>query len=208
LSVTTSEALFEQYLENQGYQLRPLPSVKSIRNPEGRVVTPFGDFLAEVKEFEDKTPKNEVFVRDSAPWIRNKINESVKQFKPYKGLVLPCVVVLWSPGIIPHLNEIFILNAMFGDINFIQRISNGELEGITFTKGARLQPKMNTSISAVSVLTQYEGHKGQEGLTVIHNPFSKNPLDKRILCGPWDQQFEFDDDHIFIQTHCGKNVPK
>ena len=101
-----------------------------------------------------------------------------------------------------------ILNAMFGNLSFVIERPSGNFKGLTFTKGARLQCNLNTTISAISVLTQYGGQKGQEGLRIIHNPFSKNPLDKRIICGPWDQQFEFDEDYRFIQTHFGQEVSK
>ena len=76
---------------------------------------------------------------DPFPRLQEIIAEAGKQLRPQKGK-LPCVVVLYNPGNMPHERDIFL--------------------EIGLAKNRFFTPKQNTTISALAVLSEVYPNKG------------------------------------------------
>src|SRR5438270_10926013 len=119
---TTSEALFEQYLNVLGVDYDYEPSFGSkkpdygLKDDAGRMVA-----LAEVKELDwppsvPRLSDDWCHVRgvDSYTPIREKINTAARQFSAAKHL--PCMLVLYDNDHYYSLNYHSVYGAMFGNI--------------------------------------------------------------------------------------------
>lgn len=206
---TISETLFEEYLFSQGITAfdfeKAWPGVPA--RPDYTIQHNGATYLFDVKEFKDEKfipPSAGAFAVDRYGRIREKINQVRSQFKHFKDK--PCCLVLYTLDPFVRLQEPFIvLGAMYGDLGFTtlwdltagspvqdstQRafLQNGKM----FRYESR-QPQ-NQTISALITLRYVR--KGDLGVIVWENYLARVPFPREMFCGPYDERWGKDGNHI------------
>jgi len=166
---TTSEELFERYLESQGlgFEFERQYEGKS-RRPDYTVAIGGKEYLFEVKEFEpgDTPPGTSQF--DPYRRIRAKIDAAQKKFKEFEGF--PCCLVLYnSAAFVMTERPYAVLGAMYGDAGIRipfdpHRIkATAEPEAAFLGGGKMIRPHWkepeNRRISALLTLRHYPSGK-------------------------------------------------
>jgi len=234
---TAGETLFEKYLQQNGYLDYDFePEIEGAdAKPDYRIRTRAGEILADVKDFEPddvrllKTGTGGAI--DVHRRIRNRIEKLKNKFKTMRGST-PCVGVLHSPGIAVDVypeDPDVMLAAMHGNITISipfderRKVFDSSRTRYGFGKGAQLQPKKNTTISALLTLRnvpvgefRIERHlnhiseerepefgdafadlgpdqESQAGLIIWENPYAANPLPRSVFCGPFDERWGVDE---------------
>lgn len=186
---TESEALFEQFCDDNGISWKRIDSEDS-KTPDYEAS--FGNHcvIIEIKQLDPN--KEELRVRErgresgrASYWpaadrrVRNKIGSARKQLKAYSDGMLPTMLVLYDNVPFNALDSCDIITAMYGDE--VARFAVPEysveptvLVNIGVGGGRKLTPSTNTTISAVAWLHQ---RYGVLNLVIYHNIYAKNPID-------------------------------
>lgn len=247
---TAGETLFEKYLQQNGYLDYDFePEIEGAKEkPDYKIRTRAGDLLADVKDFEPddvgllKTGSGGAI--DVHRRIRGRIEKLKKKFKAMRGGI-PCVGVLHSPGIAVDVypeDPDVMLAAMYGNVTISipfdkrRKMFDSSRTTYGFGKGAQLQPKKNTTISALLTLRnapvgqfRIERHlnriseerepefrdafdlgpdqEPQLGVIVWENPYAANPLSRGIFCGPFDERWGVDqEDGRYKRIFVGEGI--
>lgn len=159
---TQSELYFEKLLNRRRYEFKRgedffKPGEKC---PDYYVKTKYGDIICEVKEFNEpeihqimKKEKARAFSSKMilSP-IKNKINASSDQLKPYLKFKIPMIVILSNPyGYFVDLSNGEISSAMFGEIGISIPLKDDKEAKWFFGRGGILTNQKDY-ISAVCVL--------------------------------------------------------
>lgn len=203
---TTSEQLFEQYLNGLGltdWTFEKEYPGKS-RRPD-YTVTIEREYLFELKEFEVTEQQSSVICYNPYDDIRRKIEEGRRKFKEFKEW--PCGLVLYGDRDLTIPQVMF--GAMLGDagvtLPFDPETASADRASVqpAFLDGGKMvnsnTPRpQNTTISAVITLRHIQSRlERQLGVVVWENPFARIPLPKNILCGPYDERWSVDDGHLY-----------
>ena len=192
MSKTWSEKLFEQYLADRSlgdFEFeKTFPGVG--QKPDYSLMHRGKEILLEVKEF--KQPRslltNRVMAIDPFRRIRGKMNDGRKKFRNLKGY--PCGLVLHNLGN-PYVtldDPLIVWGAMLGNpgVETPVDIKRGkalpERSRPVFTKGGRMQPDRNTTISAILVLS----HLGVGARGSMPNILTKSGPKPTDTSGSWN----------------------
>jgi hypothetical protein len=206
---TISEQLFEKYLVSQeitAFEFEKVwPGISS--HPDFTVQHNGASYLFDVKEFKDEEfipPSAGAFAVDRYTRIREKINQVRRQFKYFKDM--PCCLVLYTLDPFVRLQEPFIvLGAMYGDLGFTSlwdRATGSQVPDSTrraFLQNGKMfrsesrQPQ-NQTISAIITLRHVR--EGVLGVIVWENYFARVPFPRTMFCGPYDERWGKDGDHL------------
>jgi len=155
-STTESEAIFQGYLENHGFQWSRVETV-TVKHPDFSIECMGQTCLFEVKEF-DEPFKKPTGVFSPCPAIREKITQARKQFKGYRDHC--CILVLWnSKSVYRSALPDAVSSAAFGEFILMDRLATANLRSepqtYQFLGSAELTPTHNTTISAIAILAPY-----------------------------------------------------
>jgi hypothetical protein len=161
---TEGEALFEQYLQEMGYVYQFEKTFPGKTKKPDYSVQHGGEFLFEVKDFEEAEPTLGFGAYDPYPLIRQKINQAREKFQEFKEF--PCSLVLRNRGrALVHADSPHVmLGAMYGDAGFtfpinVETGETGPLAPAFLRRGKMIRPGVgtpqNTTISALITLRNY-----------------------------------------------------
>jgi hypothetical protein len=172
---TVSQVLFEEYLVQSHISYEPIETSPTEKRPDYRLWPRTTPTIAEVKEFQRKQQDDDPNLNgaqsktsaayNDLPSIRKKLRDAREQFSNFKDQ--PCVLVLYNPGYprIDIAEPFTIFGAMYGDPGIKYRVSRTLQRAIppitnAFLGNRVLLPNMNTTISAILVLEEFEqGHR-------------------------------------------------
>lgn len=123
--------------------------------------------------------------------LRDDISAARKQLKAHAAGNLPRVIVEYARTA-TAVSDQNVFQAMLGNLGIRFDVSalphGGEPKelGVAYGSGGKLQPKLNTSISAIVLMRRDE--KGV-WFTTFHNPWAKHPLGTQIFCTANDCQY-------------------
>ncbi len=191
---TTSEALFSEICTQHGYALINIPCSASQKTADFRIVTPYGEIIAEIKELspnqEDKAQIQNLKRHGSfavggkvGGRARGMIKDGAKQLKSHIHENKPAVIVLYDniqeDGIslqsqFGHLSMEHIDAAMYGGWTVY-------LSGAADSNGGErsLRCDKRCHVSAVLVM----GYCTPGSLIVYHNFFASRPLPLTAFAG-------------------------
>ena len=161
---TEGEALFERYLQEMKYVYKFEKTFPGKTKKPDYSVQRNGEYLFEVKDFEESEPTLGFGAYDPYPLIRQKINQAREKFQEFKEF--PCSLVLRNRGrALVHADSPHImLGAMYGDAGFtlpvnVETGQTGPLEPAFLGRGKMIRPGIgtpqNTTINALITLRNY-----------------------------------------------------
>ena len=159
-----------------------------------------GDIVLEVYEPEYRLPRNpdgsfwSGSVRSPGHVIQRGINTNRKhrQAKAARERGFPFVLVIASTNSEIRFNEHDVPDALFGALEFVWNddsdVASKGPGRLVFGAAGRLQRKLNTSFSAVALITAVTEKEHTNRLDIFHNPFAALPLPPEFA-GPYDAQW-------------------
>lgn len=234
---TFSDKVFEKYLESQNIHFdyekylneNKKNKVQGVKTPDYSVYNKDKEILCEVKEIEGKSYiSGQSFcssMDEILKPIRTLITTASKQFKNFKEMSLPCVLVILSfDGLVNESlhNPSDVFGAMYGNpgweipLEIEKRKVNSYSPKVGFSNGGKMLryknvenqtiqesfAVQNTTISALLVLRNLEN---QISVLVYENYYAKNNLSKDIFCGEFDIRFGFDG-KVIKKIFVGKGI--
>ena len=191
---TTSEALFSEICAQHGYAVTNIPRSTSQKTADLRIVTPYGEIIAEIKELapnqEDKAQIQNLKLNGSCEIggvvghrARGMIKDAAKQIESHIHENKPAVIVLYdnihedggslqSP--FGHLSMEHIDAAMYG---FWTVYLSGAADSNGGERSLRCDKRCH--VSAVVVM----GYCAPGSLIVYHNFFASRPLSPKAFAG-------------------------
>lgn len=197
---TKSEQLFSDICKRHGYSITKVPtrSDEQKQSPDFRVRTPFGDFIAEIKEI---TPNEDDMrqireMRDTGSTsgggeigsrARRAIRKAAKQLRTYKNHEIPLIVVLYDNARdgdyrvsypMYYTEGFHIDTAMYGSRVVYVPLKKGVIRQPDKNGGGRTTTASEkTYLSAIVVISDWD----DEHIMVYHNSFATTPLSTSIL---------------------------
>jgi hypothetical protein len=159
-----------------------------------------GRIVLEVYEPECRLPRNpdgsfrSGSVRSSGHVVRRGLNSHRKhrQAKAARARGLPFVLVIASTNSEIAFSEYDLPGALFGSLEFMWSdepdTDSNDRGRLVFGAAGRLQPKLNTSFSAVALIAVNAEKDHAHQLEIFHNPFAALPV-RREFAGPHDGQW-------------------
>jgi len=159
-----------------------------------------GEIVLEVYEPEYRLPRNpdgsfrSGFVRSPGNVVQRGINSDRKhrQAKAARDRGLPFVLVIASTNSEMAISEYDVPGALFGALEFVwsdnSDIDSNDPGRLVFGPAARLQRKLNTSFSAVALITRITEKDHTHRLEIFHNPFAALPVLPEFA-GPYDDRW-------------------
>jgi peroxiredoxin family protein len=182
-----SEKLFESFCNQKGIHFSRVLEECNRRSADYLIQISNKEIVIEVKQLENnrdelnllqsRTLENDgdmFTVSTASKRIRKAIESSSQQLKNTSKGTIPTLVIVCDTTIgLMGLDSEDFLQAMFGD-----EIFNLSDYSQKFGGNRKMTQKSNASISAVGWLRKEKDHSAE--LFLIHNPFSKNPIDGEI----------------------------
>jgi hypothetical protein len=172
-----------------------------------------GEIVFEVYEPEYRLPRNpdgsfySGAVRSPGAVIQRGLNSARKhrQAKAARTRGLPFVLVIASTNSEIAFTEYDVPPALFGSLEFAwhdePEPDSNESGQLGFGGGGRLQPRLNTSFSAVALIAPAADKGCGTGIKIFHNPFTALPVPAEFA-GPCDEQWRLAD-----SGQCYQKIP-
>jgi len=133
-------------------------------------------------------------VRSPGHVVQRGINSDQKrrQAKAARGHGLPFILVIASTNSEIAFSEYDVPGALFGALEFVwsddSDTGSNDPGRLVFGSAGRLQRKLNTSFSAVALITAIAVKDHTHRLEIFHNPFAALPVPPEFA-GPYDDQW-------------------
>lgn len=143
-------------------------------------------------------------VRSPGEVVQRGLNSTRKhrQAKVARKRNLPFVLVIAGTNSEIAFSEHDIPSALFGSLEFVwddeYNMKSDDSGRLFFGTAGRLQRNLNTSFSAVALITAITEKDHTHRLNIFHNPFAALPV-RREFAGPYDEQWASIDDGLSYQ---------
>ncbi|MGH6846687.1 MAG: hypothetical protein ACREC0_04390 [Methylocella sp.] len=204
---TLSEQLFEEWCRDRGIECHRVPEARAQghKRPDYAIKVQQYWCFVEIKQI-DPTPDDEALLQDAlsgmpkSRWFvpgvrpRQPIKKASDQLRKFSQRGFPTVVCLLDTTVGFHLEQINIIQAMFGQESLRFEVSEAPCHkplylGSRFKK-ATLTPGSNTSISAVAVLRRPCGSKPV--IDLYHNPHPRVRIPRHLAAPLVQRQYPMD----------------